>query len=393
VRFELTRGGTVRTFDNELALRAGLLDAPAPHVSSPAMTRVMPAFGSGRTSIPGDLFGLGSDGRPWRRARDAVVTVSTVFGGRQRETGAGRWSNGFAPVGDLGGLTHLEVTTNADGRLELFGLDRRGVLWHAWQDGARGGPWIGWVKIAGDYLRDLAVARNADGRIEVFGPTLGTVDPRFQHAVQHGPNGGWDRLYALGQATGLRRCVAGTSQDGRLEVFAIDANPGLWHCWQGGLGGDWQPWSLHAAAGELGDLKDLAVANHRDGRLIVFGLSKAGEVHIVAQHAPNSGWGSWSRLGGASGFHHLTVGRHASGRLQVWGIDGGDAVWHVTQLEADGGWGTWTPWWGMRAKHLTVTANHDGRLELFAIDHRWALQHAWQLAAGGAWSDWTVIPS
>jgi hypothetical protein len=389
VRFELTAQGTIHTFDNDFARTAGLTDAPATaRATTPTMSRLVPVLDAG---VSAELFGLGSDGRVWQRR----PVIRRTFGVRTLEpqvstlAATGR----FAAVAGASRLTHLEVAHNADGRLELFALDAKGGLWHCWQQGARGGPWGTWARIWGANLRDLAVATNALGCIEVFGPGRGDFDPgpRFYRVAQVAPNGGWDRLLPLGNATGARRAVVGANQDGRLEVFAIDRNPGLWHVWQGSLGGNWQTWSPVWAAGAAGDLKDLAVTNHADGRLVVLGLGKDGRVHQVAQTGPNAGWGGWSTIGDAAGLHQLTVARHADGRLEIWGLDGGDGIWHVAQTAPDRGWGSWTPWWGLRAKRIAVTPGPGGRLEIVAVDRSWAIHHAVQAEAGGSFGPWSVI--
>jgi hypothetical protein len=84
----------------------------------------------------------------------------------------------------------LDVGRNADGRLEVFGVDGQGHIRHTWQV-APNGSWLGsWLELYTDQdrLATLGVGRNADGRLEVFG-----VDPQshIRHAWQTQPNAPW----------------------------------------------------------------------------------------------------------------------------------------------------------------------------------------------------------
>jgi hypothetical protein len=93
-------------------------------------------------------------------------------------------------------LTSLRVMPNADGRLEVFGINGQGHIWHTWQTAPSNG-WIGsWAELYSDSdsLAMLDVARNADGRLEVFGVN---GQGHIWHTWQTTPNGNWigDSLY------------------------------------------------------------------------------------------------------------------------------------------------------------------------------------------------------
>ncbi|WP_371648187.1 MULTISPECIES: tectonin domain-containing protein [unclassified Streptomyces] len=77
----------------------------------------------------------------------------------------GNWS----PWGQFdGALRAVAAETNADGRMELFGVNSAGSIFHRWQMTPAGGSWSGWEQFDGA-LTSIAVARNADGRLELFG--------------------------------------------------------------------------------------------------------------------------------------------------------------------------------------------------------------------------------
>lgn len=88
----------------------------------------------------------------------------------------------------------------------------------------------GWASetLLGGTAKSLIVTSNADGRLEIF--YIGT-DDKLYHNFQdpQGPNG-W---YGPIQLGGIAKSVAvGRNQDGRLEVFYIGAGNLIYHNWQ-----------------------------------------------------------------------------------------------------------------------------------------------------------------
>ena len=91
----------------------------------------------------------------------------------------------------------------------------------------------GWYLLysAADNLRSLRAARNADGRIEVFGiNAAGNIYHTWQTAPNNGWNGSWDLLYS--PADNLAMLDAVNNADGRIEVFGINAAGNIYHTWQ-----------------------------------------------------------------------------------------------------------------------------------------------------------------
>ncbi len=93
------------------------------------------------------------------------------------------------------------------------------LAWTIFQDGPNGN-FEGWVNIGGAAgLRQIAVGKNADGRLEVF--ALDRDAGLAWHTVQPTPSsafGGWGRIF---DAAGLVRIAVGSNADGRLELFAV----------------------------------------------------------------------------------------------------------------------------------------------------------------------------
>lgn len=169
-------------------------------------------IGSGPTLSQGDIYDLGYLYSDWVVYWDSLGNTS---------------------------LSDIQVATNSDGRLEVFGLRADGELWHRWQLRPRSG-WSEWESLGGGNQL-IAVGRNRDGRLEVFS----VAGDQLWHRWQVRANGGWSDWTTLGSAVGgIRQLAVGKNWDGRLEVFARRQSGEIVHIWQDRRGaGGWSDWS------------------------------------------------------------------------------------------------------------------------------------------------------
>ena len=143
----------------------------------------------------------------------------------------GGWSGWYG----LGGwASQITVGSNADGRLELFGIGSNGAVYHDWQVVPNGG-WSGWYGLGG-WASQITVGSNADGRLELFG--IGSNGAVY-HDWQVVPNGGWSGWYGLGGWAS--QITVGSNADGQLDLFGIGSDHALYHQWQDKPGG-WSGW-------------------------------------------------------------------------------------------------------------------------------------------------------
>lgn len=109
------------------------------------------------------------------------------------------------------------LARDAQGRLAAFamGLDRRTLC--ATQTAPNASTWSKWQDLGGSYDIGLGVCESTDGRLEVFG----TDSKGGVFHISQAPDGKWSDWQALGgiEAQGI---VAGRNRDGRIEVFAWD---------------------------------------------------------------------------------------------------------------------------------------------------------------------------
>ncbi|WP_353114816.1 hypothetical protein [Microbacterium sp.] len=194
----------------------------------------------------------------------------------------------------------LSVGKNADGRLEVFGVGAGGATvdnrfqkadgnWSGWNEGQSGafGP--------GGAAATPTVVSNADGRLEVFAVdrTTNTIAHRWQTSP-NGPWSAWDGNF--GTTAAGASPVGALNADGRMEIFALaPGGASISHKWQQTPGGNWSNWEVigPTAAGA-----PPVIAKAGNGKLQVVAVAPGYQsIAALSQTAPNSGWGSWQTIG------------------------------------------------------------------------------------------------
>jgi len=248
----------------------------------------------------------------------------------------------------------------------------------------------GWYLLysATDNLRSLRAARNADGRLEIFGiNAAGNIYHTWQTSPSNGWNGTWDLLYSA--SDNLAMLDASNNADGRLEIFGINAAGNIYHTWQTSPSNGWNgTWDLLYSASD--NLRSLRAARNADGRLEIFGINAAGNIYHTWQTSPSNGWnGTWELLYSASdNLAMLDVSNDADGRLEIFGINAAGNIYHTWQTSPSNGWnGTWDLLYSAtdNLAMLDVTNDADGRLEVFGINAAGNIYHTWQTAPSNGW--------
>ena len=134
--------------------------------------------------------------------------------------------------------------------------------------------------------------------------------------------------------------------DGRLEVFALDSQQALWNTGQSAPNGTWNPWASVAGPPNMKVGEGPVVGTNADGRLEVFTLDAQGGLWHIWQTSPGGGWSQWVSLGDPFAKAPLdlptfTLARNGDGRLEVFTADQ-DGFDHSWQTTPNGG--TWSPW-------------------------------------------------
>ncbi|MFE9500831.1 hypothetical protein [Streptomyces collinus] len=175
-----------------------------------------------------EVFGSNAQGQVWHRWETEI---------------GGAWSQWVLFNGGL--MKSVAAETNKDGRIELFATNGAGEIFHRWQTQPdvvttdnRG--WSLWEKVDGT-LSSISVTRNFDGRLELFGANSdGLVWHRWQNQANAAGIGGWSQWASFDGA--MRSVTADANEDGRLELFGVETDGDVQHRWQK-LEGGWTVWA------------------------------------------------------------------------------------------------------------------------------------------------------
>ena len=257
--------------------------------------------------------------------------------------------SGWTAMG--GRLKSIAEASNADGRLEMFGTDKLGRVFHRWQQTAGDDTsWSPWAQLAGQTISSLAVAPDPDGTLLLIG-----TDPAGRIFTRHQIMGGdqlpevrighivpaidaWTDWRALDGT--LTQIAAGVNANGEVELFGVNAAGQVWDRRQtDAAAGTWAAWHLLD-----GTLKTIAVASDLGGSLNVFGTDINGTVWQRFQQGQNTeSWSGWTSLGGARMWNVAAAKESfGGGRIDLLGLDSRGNLWLNS---ADGIHGdTWRGW-------------------------------------------------
>lgn len=259
-----------------------------------------------------------------------------------------------------GGGGRLTAIDRADGSIEayLFG----GAVWDYFRTSQFSpGRWVSpnaWLQFGKNILYptrewtsagpDETAIRNADGRVELFGINS---QNHIWHRWELTPGGGWSSTAFLspvraGSNDALpvqsgTSIAAASNKDGRLELFYISPDARVHQAWQSVAGGPWIGWPLPWITGLTLPATSLAAIGNQDGRLEVFASTQDGTIWHASQLSPGGAWSSWNRLAnvvaGARKFG-LRAARNLDGRLELFVLDYAGTLRHSWQLCAGCGW-------------------------------------------------------
>ncbi len=254
-----------------------------------------------------------------------------------------------------GRLRSIATAGNADGRLEMFGTDRIGRVFHRWQQTAGDNTsWTPWAELTGQVISSLAVAPEPDGTLQLFG-----TDPAGRIFTRHQIMGGDEHPQA---------------RTGHI-VPATDA----WTAWR-----------------QLdGTLTQIAAGVNQNGEVELFGVNSAGQVWDRREtDAAAETWGAWHLLDGT--LKTIAVTRDLGGSLNVFGTDLNGTVWQrYQQGQNTEAWSAWASLGGARIWNVAAAKESfgGGRIDLLALDARGRLWlNSTDGIHGDSWRGWTAVP-
>jgi hypothetical protein len=314
------------------------------------------------------------------------------------------WCNGFRWVIPGGGTNgdHM-IIDSPDGGETLSLMVPYDITWWVWgvkitrstisfsADGGRN-----WTTIASDvnttlgknsyqWLPDKAASKGRI-RIDCYSSTndlIAADGSENDFTVKAAPLNSWDSWKSMGKLPitgdyGFERIVVGQNQDGRLEVFGIGSDGGLWNNYQTmPNSSSWSGWAdMGKPSGLL--LGTAAVGRNQDGRLEVAAIASDGALWHRYQPVPNKGpWVQWDNMdkptGGIKLVANPVIAQNQDGRLEVFVFGSDGALWHRFQpAPSVGPWSSWSslgkpPDNGKFYGNPAVIRDKDGRLEVFAM--------------------------
>lgn len=216
---------------------------------------------------------------------------------------------------------------------------------------------------------------------------------------------------ALPQGVVPQQVAAAPLSDGRLQLWAVSGQGGLYSTWQ--LNTDpnatWAgPW--HDFLREIGTLprgapQQVAAARLSDGRLQLWAIDGDGGLYSTRKSSsdPNARWEPWSDFLGEVGAlpgvrpQQVVTARLPDGRLQLWATDPNNVFYRTWQLSIDPA-SRWAPWHNFRdevgplsgpvPQQMIVAPLSDGRLQLWIFDNYSGLNRTWQLSTDPNKPDW-----
>jgi metallophosphoesterase (TIGR03767 family) len=176
------------------------------------------------------VYGINGAGQLFGRTQYAGPTAD----------GGGRWSDWTLQDGTLSAIAGQK---NPYGRVELFGVDGTGRIYHRWELPTSG--WSGWVHFGTvGWPASIAATSFGPGEgVAVYATsTSGELWERIQYTAPNGSNGGGTWSNWVLHDGSLETIAAGTNPSNKVELFGINAAGTLFHRWEAGD----PPWSAWA---------------------------------------------------------------------------------------------------------------------------------------------------
>ena len=316
------------------------------------------------------------------------------------------------------GTRPVIVRRRADNTLMLFWTGFN-FIYHAFEVGPNMftyGMNAPWQNVTWTYsLGDLVVSPEVDGKVVIFfmassmWPEARSISNKLHYmhySLSSSPFIDYIPFSFKGDWPTNRRPTIAQNKDGRLNVFMMDIDGKLYHCWQTTkIDSDQLSWSEWAELGES-LANEPVVANNDDGRLELFMINaEDGQLYHRWQTTPNDStqWSSrWNPLNTPSLPREApTVVRDGDGRLELFmvGVDG--KLYHCWQTAKNDSTG-WSKNWELYTAPMTTwrltsnpvaSRNADGRLELFmvGVDDQVYRCRQKEVTNSGEWSDWELL--
>ncbi|MFC7247112.1 S8 family serine peptidase [Catellatospora aurea] len=284
------------------------------------------------------------------------------------------------------GGSSVAVAKHADGRLDVFGVNRHGNLFHAPEANPGSGVWSPWSQSREAGWRSTAAEANQDGRIELVGVMQNEQIWRRRQAKTN-----IDFWQPWGRLDGALTSVAmARNSDGRLEMFGANAAGETFLRYQTGAGSN--TWSAWAQMG-LVNVRAIAAESHQsNGRIEVFAVKTSGDIWHRYQSSPSGLWSAWKQLDGGLKVKYVAAARSSTGELMLIAVSPEGRVWTRSQSPGVDIWNGWVPLDTRVMRQVAAETDAQGRVNIFGVEPSGELWHCRQTAPGSnSITPWTAM--
>jgi hypothetical protein len=341
------------------------------------------------------VLGTGSttDGRVAfvAQTKDAPLAVHYVDEAPPGPDGAERW-NAATDLGmpdGLAGFLQLAMTRDADGRIEVFGVDDSGGnVWWIYQNppkivdtteqiippGAKepitvhvkvaeppDQPWSAWIPLPGQHVSRISVTNNADGRVMVIGMGQDPSD-RAVYVTQQKTGTAlaadgwtdWSRIDNAASGGAGSEPTAVLDRQGAVNIFMIGNLAEVVQIRQEPPGGEtWTEWVRPGMTG--GVLFNVTSAIDGDGHISLMAVGEQAQLFYNQQiNSLTQQWLGWQQVGKVEDFGSVAMDYNADGRLTYFqGMSKTNGLKIVSQFVTDSS--SWSAGWTMLADNGIFT--------------------------------------
>ncbi len=224
------------------------------------------------------------------------------------------------------------------------------------------------------------------------------------------PNASWvpweDFLAEVPLSAQVSQVAAASLPDGRLELWAVDAQGRLFTTWKSttDLNASWVPWEDFLAEVPLSaQVSQVSVAPLADGRLELWAVDAQGRLFTTWKSTtdPNASWVPWedflAEVPLSAQVSQVSVAPLADGRLELWAVDAQGRLFTTWKSTADPN-ASWVPWedflgevpLSAQVSQVAAAPLSDGGLELWAVDAQGRLFTTWKSTTdpNASWVPW-----
>lgn len=341
------------------------------------------------------VLGTGSttDGRVAlvAQTKTAPVAVHYIDEAAEGPGGEQRWN---APVdlampAGVAGFVELAMTRDADGRIEVFGIDgATGTVWWIYQNPPKivdtteqvtppgsttpitvhvqvaeppDTPWSGWVSLPGEAVARLTVTNDATGRVTLIGTgqdpqavAVYVISQAKATALTSADWSAWARIDNADSGAAGSKPTAVLDNEGAINIFMVGSLSEVVQIRQEPPGGPgWSGWHRPGMTGKT--LVNVTSAFAGDGQIVLVALDENLGLHANYQDdALFQQWTGWQQIGVAPDLGLTAMDYNANGGLTYFqGESRSNGVKFITQATMDST--SWTAGWTMLADNGIFT--------------------------------------